>query len=69
MSVLLPNVGFSAHEASNSSQNPSSNDDPESMKDGNESNYFQPLKKKAKKSYEKVVCFKVHGLVNPHGPN
>jgi hypothetical protein len=57
MSILLPNVRSNVDEASNSSQNLSSNDDLESMKDGKESNYFQPLKKKTKKSYEKSCVF------------
>jgi len=30
---------------------------------------FKLLKKKAKKCYEKVTCFKIHGLVDSHGPS
>jgi len=37
------------------------------MKDGKELDYFELLKKKAKKCYEKVTCFKIHGLVDSHG--
>jgi hypothetical protein len=50
MSVSLPNVGSSAHIASNSSQYPSSSDRPKNMKDGKELNYFEPLEKKTQKS-------------------
>jgi len=46
MSVSLPNAGSNVHKASNSSQNPSSSDRLESMKDGKELNYFEPLEKK-----------------------
>lgn len=57
MLILLPNVGLNAHKASNNNQNLSLNDDLESMRNGKESNYFQPLDKKAKKSYEKSHVF------------
>lgn len=53
ISVSLPNVGSSVHKASDSSQNPNSNDCLESMKDGKELDYFEPLEKKTPKSYEK----------------
>lgn len=69
MLVSLPNVGSSAHEAFNSSQNLISNDNLETMKYGKELYYFEPLENKTKKSYEKIVCFKIHGLVYSHGLN
>jgi hypothetical protein len=57
MLVSLPNVGFNTHKASNSSQNFNLNDGPKNMKDGKELKYFEPLEKKAKKSYEKNCVF------------
>jgi hypothetical protein len=43
-----------------SSQNPDSSENPKSMRDGKELNYFKPLEMK-------VVYFKIHGLVDSHG--
>jgi hypothetical protein len=40
MLVSLPNVGFNAHEVSNSIQNLSLSDGPKNMKDGKELNYL-----------------------------
>lgn len=60
MLVSIPNVGSSVHGASNSSQNPNSSDNLENMRDGKELNYFRPLEMK-------VMCFKIHGLVDSHG--
>ncbi len=55
MSISLPNVESS------------SSDGHEKMRHGNDSNYFKPLEKKTKKSYEKVMCFRICELVNSHG--
>jgi uncharacterized lipoprotein len=57
MLVSLPNVGFNVHETSNSNHNFSLNNGPKNMKDGKELNYFEPLEKKTKKSYEKNRVF------------
>jgi hypothetical protein len=57
MSVSLSNVGSSVHRASNSSQNPNSNDRLKRMKDRKELDYFEPLEKKTQKSYEKSHVF------------
>ncbi len=45
MSISMPNVESS------------SNDGPEKMRDGNDSNYFQPLGKKIKNIYKKSRVF------------
>jgi len=45
MSISLPNVEFS------------SSDGHEKMRDGNDSDYFKPLKKKTNKFYEKSCVF------------
>jgi hypothetical protein len=57
MLVSLPNVGSSAHEAFNSSQNLILNDNLETMKYGKELYYFEPLENKTKKIYEKNCVF------------
>jgi hypothetical protein len=57
MLVSLSNVGSNVHKASNSSQIPNLNDHLESMTDGKELNYFEPLEKKTQKSYEKSHVF------------
>jgi hypothetical protein len=57
MSISLSNVGFNVHRASNSSQIPNSNDCFESMRDGKELDYFEPLEKKTQKPYEKSHVF------------
>ncbi|KAH8975956.1 hypothetical protein BDL97_01G187600 [Sphagnum fallax] len=58
MLVSLPNVGSSPHEAFNRSQNLISSDNLETMKDGKESYYLEPLESKTKISYEKNRVFK-----------
>jgi hypothetical protein len=39
------------------------------MKNGKESNYFEPLENKVIKSYEKVMCFRICGFVDYQGQN